>query len=190
MTARTMADSVSVDAMPAWVSVKAFYVDGKFTAPHAAITAWKGPRVLTCVTGDPAVVSNELDVETGDATPDHVGAWADAQIARGEKYLDIYCNRSSFAAVVANIGRRPVGVRLATLDGTVLHTFDGHPLVACQALPASMTGANFDLSLVWDDAWHPGWDTEVPNADLQDLHQLAAAAQTALGRLAGKIHSL
>jgi hypothetical protein len=190
MAARLMGDSTTPGAVPEWVDVKCFYVDGSFAASAEQIAAWHGPRVMINVTGDPAHGGNVLDVERGDATPDHVAAWFDARLAAGVSWPGVYCNRDQFGAVTANLGHRNAARWLATLDGKIFHTFDGIALAACQFAGAQLTGANFDLSLVFAGHWHPNWDAEIPNPEIANLARLGAIAQTDLGRLVAAIKHL
>lgn len=187
MTARLMADSTTPDVMPSWVSVKAFYVDGDYAASTAQIDAWKGPKVLINVTGDPAHGGDCLDVESGDATPADIPGWYDARHADGARYLTAYSNRSQFTACTAAIGDRDCWRWLATLDGTLAHTFDGHPLAACQNLGAAMSGANFDLSVVFADDWHPEPGIRVAVAEKNRLASIALEVST---KSAGLLHDL
>jgi hypothetical protein len=190
VTARLMADSTTPADMPDWVSVKGFYADGQYAASQAQIQAWRGPRALINVTGDPAHGGNTLDVETGDATPADVPAWYDGRLAAGVRWPAVYCDRNKFDAVTAALGSRNAARWLATLDGTLLHTFHGQPLVACQHLGADKSGGNFDLSVVFAGHWLPSWDAEIPSADVAHLARLANITQNDLGRLVAAIRQL
>lgn len=190
MTARTMADSTTVADLPEWVSVKAFYVDGIYAATVQQIDAWKGPKVLINVTGDPGHGGDMLDVETGDATPAAIPAWYDAQAAKGTRYLGVYSNRDNFTACTQALGARPAARWLATLDGTVLHTFDGHPIAACQAFGEALVRAHYDLSLIFDETWHPEGDVEIPSGDLAHIDHLATIAGRNLASLQRFVKSL
>lgn len=156
MKARTMGDSITSSAVPSWVDIKCFYVDGKFASPQSVINDWHGPKVLINVTGDPAHGGDMLDVEAEDAGPDAIPHWYDTRHQDGAKYLGVYSNRDNFGACSVAIGTRPARRWLATLDGTVLYAFQGIQLTAVQAFPAKFLPSNFDLSLVFDDQWHPG----------------------------------
>lgn len=76
------------------------------------------------VTGDPSR-GDALDVETGDATPDHVEAWINSRGPNTKKPLLVYCNRSNLAACInardaahAKSGHYAF-MWCATLDGTI-----------------------------------------------------------------------
>lgn len=190
MTARLMADSTDATALPNWVSVKAFYINGRYAAPPAVIAAWRGPKVLINVTGAPADGGNMIDVENGDATPADIPGWFDYQLAHGGRYLGAYSNRDNFAACTTAIGSRHCHRWLATLDGTVLHTFDGIALDACQAFGARLLRLPIDLSVIFNDAWHPGWDTDIPNPDLAELLRLSAVVLQDAGAVHARLKAL
>lgn len=183
MAARLMADSTVVSDMPEWVSIKAFYINGRFKATEQQIAAWHGAKVKINVTGDPRDGGDMLDVETGDATPDHIPGWFDARLSAGARFLGVYCNRDKFDACTAAIAHRGAHRWLATLDGTLLHTYHGVPVDACQFMGEAQLGLHIDLSVVFNDAWHPGFETEVPNAELAHLLHLSTLAQNAVGRV-------
>lgn len=190
MTVRLAADATIVANMPEWVSIKSFYVNGRYAATPAQIAAWKGPRILYNVTGDPKDGGNALDVERYDATPAEIPGWFDPLFAKGERYLAVYCSRNSFDACTTAIGDRRCGRILATGDGTVLHTYQGIALDACQAFFTAITKLGCDLSLVFNENWHPGWNTNIPAPDIAELAHLASVTQTDLGRLMAVIKRL
>lgn len=171
MSARLMGDSVTASAMPKWLDIKAFYVNGKFAAPQSVINDWHGPKVLINVNGDAAQGGDALDVEAEDAGPGAIPGWYDDRKAAGAKFLAVYSNRDNFDACTAALDGRPARRWLATLDGTVLYTFHGIALAAVQAFPARFLPSNFDLSIVFDDEWHPG---VLPGRIHHTVDQLAA----------------
>jgi hypothetical protein len=177
MTARLLADSTNPSGMPDWVSVKAFYINGRYKATPAQIAAWRGPKIRINVTGSPADGGDVLDVESEDATPADIPAWYDAGVARGARYLGVYSDRDQFQACTTALAARPAARWLATLNGELMTTFNGIVLDACQLLGSTLTGENYDLSIIFNDAWHPGYDTDIPNPDIADLAHQAALLQ-------------
>ena len=179
---RVMFDSVHPAAIPTWAPMVAGYVDGRYAwkaadwerFPHAQ-------HVQINVTGDPSYGGDCLDVENGDATPDHAPGWYDARHAAGVRDLAIYCNRGNLAAVNAAMGTRPFYRWVATLDGTL--AIDGHPpLVSPAAVQfagsSAVGGLPLDVSLVFEPSWHPvperGSALTVTPQVLADAKQLAA----------------
>lgn len=190
MTARLLTDSTTPAGMPRWADMQAFYVDGQFAATAQQIASWHGPKVLITVTGNPSSDSDMIDVETGDATPDAIPAWYDARHALGVRNLGVYSNRDQFAACTAALGTRRAARWLATLGGPILHTFDGVPIDACQAFGSTLTGGDYDLSIVFNEAWHAGGDADISSADAAHLAHLATVAQTNLAALQRAIKNL
>lgn len=180
MTARLMADSTNPAALPEWVHIKAFYIDGKYQATAQQIASWHGPKVLINTSGIPEHGGDMLDVENGDATPEAIPAWFDFQVAKGVRNLGVYSDRDQFQACTIALGVRRAARWLATLAGPIVHTFDGHPITACQAFGASLTGGPYDLSIVFDEAWHAGGDADLSSADAAHLAHLLTVAQTDL----------
>lgn len=175
-----MVDSTTPADMPRWAEIQCFYVDGRFAATQQEIDSWHGPKVLINVTGDPGHGGDMLDVETGDASPGAIPAWFDAQLAKGTRNLGVYSNRDNFAACTAALGTRRAARWLATLAGPILHTFDGIPIDACQCFGESLTGAHYDLSIVFNDSWHAGGDVDISSADAAHLAHLVTSAQQSM----------
>jgi hypothetical protein len=154
---RLMFDSTTPAAIPHDAEIVGGYVDGSYKwadadwerFPHAQ-------QVRICVTGD-HTKGNCLDVERGDATPDHAPGWIQARQAAGVKYVTVYCDRTTLPAVIKACNGLTYWHWVATLDGTA-HIGGWHPGLgpaAVQILPARALGFNADLSVVWADRWHP-----------------------------------
>jgi len=144
-----MWDSTTPELIPSWARLKALYVNGKF----AAHPDYGRGRVFIDVTGGAPFGAEILDVETGDATPDHVPGWLRAR--HQWEIGTIYCNRDTLPHVVEAANGLPFFLWLATLDGSIptdVITGSGR-LVAVQAYSASMVGVNVDLSAVVDEQW-------------------------------------
>lgn len=168
MPARTMLDSTTPDVLPHWPHVKAFYIDGQYSATAEQIAAWHGPRLLINVTGDPTHGGDMLDVENGDATPASIPAWFDARHAAGIARPGVYSDRDQFGACTQALAGRVAARWLATLDGTIVNRFDGEDLDAVQFAGASELGFNGDVSLIFRDDFCPGRPGHLPN-DTYDL---------------------
>ena len=140
-----------------WSGMVATYCNGIGAVPEWEVKA-TFPKasgfVRINVNGDPSQ-GDCLDVETGDATPDMLDGWLRARTAQGVTDLAVYCNRSTLPAVLTATSLDPYHW-VATLDGTLW--IPGYTALvgpaAVQILPASLTGANVDLSIVLEDGWH------------------------------------
>lgn len=144
-----MWDSTTPGVIPGGALLRALYVNGRY----AVRPDYGRGRVYIDVTGGAAGQAGILDVETGDATPEHAGPWLTERKALDEGTL--YCSRGALGAVLAGTGNLPFCLWLATLDGTI--AVPALPsrvtLVAVQAFGAAMTGINADLSVVLDQNW-------------------------------------
>lgn len=172
---RYMRDSAILADIPQeGTSIAAGYANGRYkTDVGAFIARFPAPkyqRVLIDVTGNDPSGSQVLDVETGDAASGQCQNWIAARRALGKTDVPvIYCNRSTVAAVRAGTGPYILGEEywlwVATLDGSVYGpTVDGvaGAAVACQYQGASLTGGNWDNSLVFADWWHANAPQPVP----------------------------
>lgn len=190
MTARLMVDSTTPGDMPRWADIQCFYIDGQFAASQAQIDAWRGPKVLINVTGDPAHGGDCLDVESGDATPADIPAWYDHQHTLGTRYLTIYSDRNQFAECTNALAGRAAHRWLATLAGPIITIFDGHPITACQAFGSALTGAHYDLSVAFDQAWHPNGSLQLTGAELAHLENLAGSVAADVAALQRALKTL
>lgn len=171
MTNRIMGDSTVLADIPTSVNVAAIYINGKYAVTSAQLEARfahaKYGWCLIDVTGANANTADVLDVETGDATPATANLWVQSWYTLKRTGLPVvYCNRANQAAVVSavasggNVLGKTYGIWIATLDGTQV---TGTGVVACQYKGASLTGANYDESLVYDSSiWLPVAPAPVP----------------------------
>jgi hypothetical protein len=83
-----------------------------------------------------------------------------------------YHSRDLWAEVTAALGALKPWHWVATLDGTC--NPDGRFPAVVQILGAAAVGLDVDLSIVWDDQWHPT-PPNLPGSSLFHLRQLAAA---------------
>jgi hypothetical protein len=88
---------------------------------------------------------NVLDVENGDATPDHVASWYDARRKAGEQTLIVYANRSNLTAVNDALAGRKCWRWIATLDGTM--RYDNRAMI--QFSNSRLAGGPYDVSVIW-----------------------------------------
>lgn len=162
-----MYDSTNRNGIPDVVEMVAGYINGNFNwaAANGAFDKWqKAAHVRIDVTGANPASASVLDVEKGDATPDHAKQWIEDRNALGFKSV-IYCDRSTMPAVMASTGSLIHGKDyffwIATLDGTkTLPDMTG--VIAVQYADAKMTGFDADESIVYDDTWHPVPDPHDP----------------------------
>lgn len=159
-------DSVNLAANPAGVDVAFYYVNGHEGVMTEAQAQARHPGKLVLgidVLGsrpDAAV----RDWETGDKGG-NLEKWViDHNKASGRKDATVYCNRSTIPEVRQLTGSQVLGrdyfLWVATDDGTLVHPGPDHlgsepftypGTVACQV--ATLGG--YDLSVIWDDGWHP-----------------------------------
>lgn len=152
---RLMLDSTTPAVLPVNVSMVAGYVNGRFAWSKADWARFPdATQVRINVTGVPGR-GNCLDVESGDATPDHAAGWYDSIDWCPKSQLAIYCNRSNVKAVAAAMGGRDWRLWLATLDGSMPITYLGKHVDAVQVLDLGAHGGpNWDVSVVTNDKWH------------------------------------
>lgn len=149
-------DTAGPHVLPGPPRLTAYYVNGRYA--HAPYSVGRG-RVWIDVLGTDAARAYWLDRETGDAGPADVPRHLDARKPLGGG--GIYCNRADLPGVITAAAGRPMGLWLATLDGSIptaasLALPANVHLLAVQAYPASMTGLNVDISAVVDAGYWAG----------------------------------
>lgn len=177
-------------------TIGAGYGDGPNSAwPAAAwpaVTAATAPQppVVITVTGQPG--RNVADVETGDLTVPQGLAWVRSEHAAGRRPV-LYVNRGNKPAVLAGWPAGvPIGLWVATLDGTFLD-LDGRTdlrqepgVVAVQYLGAAQSGGPWDVSLAVDPTWLPPKPPTPPTWQAQAL-TMSAGTAAQLGRVAADL---
>jgi hypothetical protein len=157
MTARILYDSTDLSLIPADAGLVGSYANGTYATQWADVKAMFPTAAHIRIDVLAEGVGNCLDVETGDATPDHARAWLEGRIAAGVPYPAIYCSRSTLAAVEAACAGLQYWHWVATLDGNI--HIDGykplHRPAAIQFAGAKLAGVNVDVSIVYADGWHP-----------------------------------
>jgi len=160
MTDRIGYDSDVIAAIPAGAAVAWVYADQ--VHDNAALIAlqgrWPAVVLIDRGLGDPLGQASEIDIERGTFSPAAAPGWYDQQAAKGIRYLTVYSNRSTLAAVNAAMGSRPFYRHIATLDGTLL--VPEYPEAIVQFLGASTagipgTGGHCDASIIRNHHWHP-----------------------------------
>lgn len=161
---RTMGDSTNMNAIPTTVNIAAVYDDGHLGVETAAQLAARFPhakygQVFIDVTGaTPA--AQVRDWETGDKGGSLQQWVIDHNKASGRKDAVVYCNVSTIPEVRNLTGTQILGTDyflwVATLDGTLFGPSQYPHVVACQIKGASLTGGDWDMSLVFDNSfWQP-----------------------------------
>jgi hypothetical protein len=169
---RIMRDSTTAADIPlAGTQLAAGYVNGRFVWSPADWARFPGiPHVRIDVTGADPAGADVLDTETGDASPATANTWLRAKIARGDHMPVIYCNRSTQPLVEQATGNlihgRDYWFWIATLDGTQ-RLPDMTGVVAVQYAGQAQTGAHYDQSIVYDDAWMPSAPPPPPSSGTQ-----------------------
>jgi hypothetical protein len=143
-------DSTTPDVLPVNTPIVGGYVNGRFTWSKSDWERFPGSKQLRInVTGIPGR-GNTLDVERGDATPDHCVTWWESVTWVKPEHRCIYVNRDQFPAVASAMGKRPFMLWLATLDGSMPTVYKGRTVDLVQFLPASKLGFNADMSAVYN----------------------------------------
>jgi hypothetical protein len=145
---RTMYDSINATSIPLDAEMVAGYGNGEFTWTAAAWARFPHARhVRIDVTGTDPAGCGVLDVERGDATPAAAGPWILARLGHGRAV--IYCNLSTLPAVQSAARGLDYSLWLADWTGHA-HQVGGAIAVQYRNTPG------YDLSVVYDDSWHPG----------------------------------
>jgi len=161
---RTMGDSTNLAAIPLTVNIAAAYADGHLGVATPAQVEARFPhakygQVWIDATGA-APHAQVRDWETGDKAGSLQQWVTDHNTAAGRKDAVIYCNRDTIAEVRQLTGTQILGTDywlwVATLDGTLFGPQQYPHVIACQIKGASLTGGDWDMSLVFDDTfWQP-----------------------------------
>jgi hypothetical protein len=103
--------------------------------------------------GDPLNMAHIADIEPGLLTVAEGAAKVRQWHAEGRPFPTAYCNRNDWPAVTAALTGVPHSTWIATLDGTLLP--DGQRPDIVQAFGEAAVGFHADMSIVWNDGWHP-----------------------------------
>lgn len=135
-----------------------------------------GPRLIVIDRGhgDPLGLATVADIEPGLLSAAAGAAKVHQWISERRPTPAVYHDRNDWQAVSAALAGAPCRHWVATLDGTADPL--GQRPAGVQILGADKLGFHADLSVVWDETWHPLAPT-LPAAEAAKLHQLAAAAK-------------
>lgn len=151
-----MADSTDFTRIPSGAfKYAAGYINGRFVTPKSQLERFDGHIVIGVFPDDPtqARFARVLDVETHDARASDAPAFIRERIRSGFHNATIYCNRNTFPAIQKACAGLPYRLWLATLDGTRLREFMGHPVWAVQyeTVKDSQGHDLYDLSEVYGE---------------------------------------
>jgi hypothetical protein len=103
--------------------------------------------------GDPLDVGTRADVEPGALTVAQVHDWAAGKLERGHRFVTHYSDQDELPAILAAVTGLDTWSWVADPGQLAV---PGHPAVITQVLFAPPRGLHIDLSIVKNDAWHPG----------------------------------
>lgn len=130
--------------------------------------------------GDPMGLATVADCEPAllsvAATVDKVHQWT----REGRQYITVYHDRALWAELDAALGTIRPWNWVATLDGTM--NPEGRYPAAVQIADESKIGMHVDVSVVWQEAWHP-MPAAPEAAQLAALKQLAAQVAPGLAQV-------
>ena len=155
----------------------------------AALVKELGPRCIWIDRGhgDPLGIATVVDIEPGLYTVANGVAKVLQMVAEKRPTPAVYHDRNDWAAVTAALHGASVRHWVATLDGTCL-PLASRP-AAVQILGAKQVGFHADLSIVWDDTWHPV-QAGIPIPEVTKLQSLATTAHSPLNALFSYISAL
>lgn len=150
---RIMYDSVNPSQIPRNAQMVAGYGNGlyEWTAADWALFP-SAVHISIDVNGSDPAGCGVLDVERYDASPQTAAIWIKERVATGHA-ATIYCSRSTMPAVQKACSGLNYVIWVADYTGQP-HAIPG--TVATQYENHAVTGANYDISSVYDNAWHPG----------------------------------
>lgn len=180
-------DSVNLASNPAGVDIAFYYATGNEGVATAAQAQARHPGklVLGIDVNGSAPSAAVRDWETGDKGGSLEQWVISHNKGGGVKDACVYCNRSTIGEVRQLTGSQVLGrdyfLWVSTLDGTL---YTGPGVVACQVA----TIAGYDLSVIWDDDWHPSSSSVAGVAHLKaDIRQGLAALDLALGQVTANV---
>jgi hypothetical protein len=190
MVARIFADSTDPADIPPWADGIGGYVDGA-EAWSAAEWAMFGdkPQIRYNVTGDPTR-GNAADIESGGMNAAQTLVWWDTRHEEGVPDLAVYVNRDNIDAVMAAMEGHNPAIILSTLDGTCPTAYHGHILTAVQFAGPDLTGGHYDLTLVYDDAWHPSKPSGPDPVLIASARKIAAQVSAEAARMVAITNAL
>lgn len=152
---RTYFDSTTASDIPSDAQVVKGYVDGAFRWSDQDWARFPGAAWVRIAVSASTNDGSELDVESGDATPDQAPGWATMRRRSGQAPT-IYCNRSTWPQVVAAFAAQrvaPPNYDIADWTG-VGHLLAGS--IGTQWANDEMVGHHYDVG--WCADFWPGVD--------------------------------
>lgn len=148
-----------------------------------------GPRLVAIDRGlgDPLGLATVADVESHADSIARGVALVRQWITEKRPTPAVYHDRADWPAVTAALGTTMCRHWVATLDGTA--SPGGQRPSVVQILGANQVGFHADLSIVWDESFHP-LPAASQAADVARLRQLASAANSPFRGLIDYIVSL
>lgn len=153
------------------------------------IIAAAGPR-LTVIDrghGDPHNLATVADIEPELLSVADGMAKVKQWIQEGRRQPTAYHDRADWAAVNEAGSGMPFHHWIATLDGTLVP--NGYYMAAVQFAPAAVLGFHADMSIIWDDGWHP-LPAGPSESQLTALKTLATTVAQGGAQLLAEIKSL
>lgn len=171
---RTMVDAYLASNWPdAGWDLGAAYINGTSTSQNYATARLRFPtaQILTISTDGSFTDADIYDVENGDYTPPRAAAVARWQITRGRRPT-LYSARDTWPQIVAALQAETVTLDqvdwgASTLDGTQgpdVACPDGNTYRAVFVQYTQGPAGRYDLSIVYDDTWHPAPQPPPPPA--------------------------
>lgn len=156
---RTMYDSVTAADIPSKALMVMGYGNGEFEWSKADWARFpKDQHVHVDVTGRNPDLCGVLDFEHGDVQSSAtLRSWVEVRHNLvGPHSATVYCNKSSLATVQAALHGLEWHWFAADPTGEPHElTLNGKKAIAVQYAWPKQTGGHYDLSAVYDDAWHP-----------------------------------
>lgn len=179
-------DDVVVLASPEFAGCRiATYAD--LVNPKIYAAAEGRMKVIDRGLGDPHGLATIADIEPGCLTVDAGTARIRQWLSEGRSQPTAYHDRAEWAEVEAKLAGVSYFTWVATLDGTA--SPDGRRPDVVQILDASKVGLHADMSIVWNDRWHPLPAGPTP-AQVSNLKAAYLAFQSSGPRLAALIDAL
>lgn len=129
----------------------ATYAD--LVTPKIVAEAGGRMKVIDRGLGDPHNLATIADIEPGCLTVDAGTARIRQWVSEGRHQPTAYHDRNDWAEVDAKLAGVVYFTWLATLDGTA--SPNGRRPDVVQILDSAKLGIHADLSIVWNDRWHP-----------------------------------
>lgn len=148
-----------------------------------------GPRLIVIDRGhgDPLGLATVADIEPGLLTVAQGVAKVRQWLNERRPGPAAYHDRADWAAVASGLAGTTARHWVSTLDGTC--SPNGQRPAAVQILGEAKLGFHADVSIVWDDTWHPV-QAPLAAAEVTKLRQLAVPAMAGVRPLIAYIESL